>query len=192
VTAEKKSWWSGVTGVITAVTAFVTAVGGLIALLVQLGVIGGNGTAAGEATTGSPPTMTNAASDWPVQANAICARSKCDRRAARTGSLDPAARLDAGNQALSINKRMIRDLSALPRPDERKVEVEEFLRLGAKLNEATEELLAAVRIGNASSAQDDASTLSRLGKLFDDSAIGLGATTCAEGASLTGVEFPDG
>ena len=46
---------------------------------------------------------------------------------------------------------------------------------------------AALRAGNVVAAQEQTSELSRLGKLFDASAIDLGANTCAEGASEVGL-----
>ena len=191
VTEGKKSFWSGMTGALAAITALITAIGGLIAILVQVGVIGGDGTPSGGTATTPQATTTAAtsAADWAVQANTICARSNdAIDVLPKPGSLEPTAALDAEEQALRINKRMLRDLSALPRPTERAVEVEEFLRLGAQVNEGAEELLAALRVGDAAAAQEHASSLSHAGKLFDESATGLGAYTCAEGASLSGVE----
>ena len=38
VTPEKKSFWSGATGLLTALTALVTAVGAVLAVLIQVGV----------------------------------------------------------------------------------------------------------------------------------------------------------
>jgi hypothetical protein len=40
---------------------------------------------------------------------------------------------------------------------------------------------------NVAAAQEQSSEVSRLGKLFDASAIDLGANTCAEGASEIGL-----
>jgi len=195
MTDENKSFWSGMTGILAAITALVSAVGGLIAILVQVGAIGGNGTpSGGTATTPlSTTTAALAASDWAVQANAICARTNdAIDVLPEPESLDPEVALKAGKQALSINKRMLRDLAALPRPADRKVEVEDFLRLGAQMNEGAEELFAALLVGDIAKAQERSSSLSRAGKLFDDSANSLGAYTCAEGASLTGVQLPGG
>src|SRR5919204_5268369 len=41
--AEKKSFFSGLSGTLAAITALITAIGGLIAVLIQVGVIGGSG-----------------------------------------------------------------------------------------------------------------------------------------------------
>jgi hypothetical protein len=80
---------------------------------------------------------------------------------------------------------MVRDLSALTPPTGRQDDVEEFLRLGAGMNDAGEEFVAGLQVGDVVVAQQQVSRLKRLGRSFDNSAIGLGATTCAEGASLT-------
>jgi DNA helicase TIP49 (TBP-interacting protein) len=80
---------------------------------------------------------------------------------------------------------MVRDLAELTPPPGREADVEEFLRLGAGMNDAAEEFVAGVRAGDVVAAQSQIGRLKRLGRSFDNSAIGLGATTCAEGASLS-------
>jgi hypothetical protein len=185
MTAEKRSFWSGATGVITAVTALVTAVGGLIAVLIQLGVLGGNG---GESSQGAVVSqVTTSQPNWAQQANGICARTNDAINALPNAqeTADPLAALDQVREALTLNKRMVRDLAALTPPPAREADVEEFVRLGAGMNDAAEELLAGVQVGDVAAAQLQVSRLKRLGKSFDNSAIGLGATTCAEGASLS-------
>ena len=186
MTDEKKSFWSGATGVIAAVTALITAVGGLLAILIQLGVLGGGGT---ESSQGAiVTTQTTAQPDWAQQANRICARTNDSINALpdRSETTDPMAALGQVREALTLNKRMVRDLAALPPPADRQDDVEEFLRLGAGINDATEEMLAGVQMGDVVAAEQQVSRLKRLGRSFDNAAIGLGATTCAEGASLSG------
>lgn len=188
MTDEKKSFWSGATGAIAAVTALITAVGGLLAVLIQLGVFGGDG---GESSQGAivPPVTVSQASqpNWAQQANRICARTNDAINALpdRAETTDPAAALSQVREALTLNKRMVRDLSALTPPTDRQNDVEEFLRLGAGINDAAEEFVAGLQVGDVVVAQQQVSRLKRLGRSFDNSAIGLGATTCAEGASLT-------
>ncbi len=169
-------------GFLAGTTALVTAVGGLIAILIQVGVIGGNGGSSkggGQTTTQSP--------DWAPQANDICARAN-DLITALPNpkTLDLQAALGMGQQALRINRQMVRELAKLPKPERQRAKVEEFLRLGADVNENTEELLADFTNGSIADAQQREGTLSRLGKKFDGAAIELGATTCAEGASFSG------
>jgi hypothetical protein len=188
MTDEKKSFWSGATGAIAAVTALITAVGGLLAVLIQLGVFGGDG---GESSLGAivPPVTVSQGSqpNWAQQANRICARTNDAINALpdRAETTDPAAALSQVREALTLNKRMVRDLSALTPPTGRQDDVEEFLRLGAGMNDAGEEFVAGLQVGDVVVAQQQVSRLKRLGRSFDNSAIGLGATTCAEGASLT-------
>jgi hypothetical protein len=183
VTDEKKSFWSGATGAIAAVTALVTAVGGLLAVLIQLGVLGGGSSSEGAIAT----TQTTAQPNWAQQANRICARTNDAINALpnRQETTDPTAALGQVREALTLNKRMVRDLGALTPPPTRQDDVDEFIRLGAGINDATEELLAGVQVGDVIVAQQQVSRLKRLGRSFDNAAIGLGATTCAEGASLS-------
>lgn len=184
MTDEKKSFWSGATGAIAAVTALITAVGGLLAVLIQLGVVGGNDN---ESQGAISPQVTTSQPGWAQQANGICARTNDAINALpdKSETVDPAAALDQVGQAVTLSKRMVRDLAALTPPPDRKDDVEEFVRLGASMNDAGEEFVAALRAGDVVAAQRQVPRLKRLGRSFDDSAIGLGATTCAEGASLS-------
>src|ERR671935_1294335 len=52
--AEKKSFFSGLSGTLAAITALITAIGGLIAVLIQVGVIGGSG---GSGSRGGAPKV---------------------------------------------------------------------------------------------------------------------------------------
>ena len=181
MTDEKKSFWSGATGVIAAVTALITAVGGLLAILIQLGVLGG-GSSEGAAAT----TQTTAQPNWAQQANRICARTNDAINALPNASeTDPAAALGQLRESVTLSKRMVRDLAALTPPPDRTDDVDEFVRLGASMNDAGEEFAAALQAGDVVAAQQQIPRLKRLGRTFDNSAIGLGATTCAEGASLS-------
>ena len=186
MTDEKKPFWSGATGAIAAVTAFITAVGGLLAVLIQLGVFGGSG---GESNQGAiVPQVTTSPSEpsWAQQANRICARTNDAINALPDESeTDPAAAIGQVREAVTLSKRMVRDLAALTPPPDRKDDVEEFVRLGASMNDAGEEFVAALRAGDVVAAQRQVPRLQRLGRSFDNSAIGLGATTCAEGASFS-------
>jgi hypothetical protein len=81
---------------------------------------------------------------------------------------------------------MARELAKVAKPEQQRAQVEELLRLGAGINENTEEVLADFTSGNIADAQQREGTLSGLGNKFDKAAIKLGATTCAEGASFSG------
>ena len=60
------------------------------------------------------------------------------------------------------------------------------------MTEAAEEFFAALKVGDIFSAQEKQGALSAAGKAFDEHALKVGATTCAEGASLSGVALPTG
>jgi hypothetical protein len=183
MTDEPKSFWSGASGLIAAVTALVTAVGAVVAVLIQVGVLGGDG-GSNQAAASAVQTVSQA--DWANEANGICARANDAINALPDPeTLDLQAGIAGARQSLTISRRMVRNLAALKPSPARQTDVEEFLRLGAQLNDTTEELVAGLRVGDVAIAQREAATLKRLGKSFDDSAIGLGATTCAEGASLS-------
>jgi hypothetical protein len=182
MTDEKKSFWSGATGAIAAVTALITAVGGLLAVLIQLGVFGGNGN---ESQGAISPQVTTSQPNWAQQANRICARTNDAINALPNAQeTDPTAALGQVREALTLNKRMVRDLAELTPPPDRQVDVQEFIRLGAGINDAAEEFVAGLQVGDVVVAQQQVGRLKRLGRSFDNAAIGLGATTCAEGASL--------
>jgi hypothetical protein len=194
VTEEKKSFWTGMSGMVAGVTALITAIGALLAVLIQVGVIGGGGGSSSVAASkghrrGAPTTS---ATGWASDANAICARANDAINALPDPkTLDAASGLVMLQQSLRLNRQMFRDLTALPTPPDKQAEIGEFLRLGARMNEAADELVGDFRVGNLTAAQTSANNLSRLGQTFDDAAIGLGATTCAEGAAFTGA-LPSG
>jgi hypothetical protein len=183
---SKKSFWSTLPGILTAVTALITAVAGLVAIFVQIGVINGD---EDSSLNGGNPTLTTSKS-WTAQANEICARANDsmdalpDPQAIGPAMLDPESAVKLGDLSLGIGRRMLRDLGTLEAPEGREADVEDFLRLGAEMNQATEELLARLRVGDPLAAQEKVSAVSEAAQRFDDAAIELGATTCAEGASF--------
>jgi hypothetical protein len=183
---ERTPFWSGMSGFLAGTAALVTAIGGTIAILVQVGVIGGGSSNGGSGNGGGGQTTTQTV-DWSSQANDICARAN-DLITALPNpkTLESDAALQFEQQALRINRQMVRDLVKLPKPTDHVTEVDRFVRLGADVNETTEELLADFTSGSLGDAQQRASTLSRLGERFDAAAIALGATTCAEGSSFSG------
>jgi hypothetical protein len=183
MTDEQKSFWSGASGLIAGVTALVTAVAGLIAVLIQVGVLGGDG-GSKQGVAGAAQTVSQ--TDWVAEANGICARANDAINALPDPEmLDLQAGIAHARESITIYRRMVRNLAALKPSPARQTDVEEFLRLGAQINDTAEELVAGLRVGDVTVAQREAATLKRLGKSFDNSAIGLGATTCAEGASLS-------
>ncbi len=183
-------------GILTGSAALLTAVGGLIAVLIQAGVIGNGDDKTPAAASGQQGTTVAQATTWAVQANRICERANeaiedlPKPEASNVQSLGLEGMVEVGRDALRINRRMVRQLAALSGAEEDAAEIDAFVRLAANINEATEELLVDLRTGNVLAAQKQASEVSRLGERFDERAIDLGATTCAEGASSAALALP--
>lgn len=192
MTEQKKSFWSGLSGILAGVTALLTAVGALIAVLVQVGVIGGDDRNGGG--EGAITVTTAAMADWAGEANAICERAnELFDELPDAETADPSQALGLVERGLSINRQMVRELTKLPKPDEERERVTELLRLGARVNETTEELIAAFKALNIAALQEGQTELSTLGRRFDAAAVDLGASTCAEGSSFdAGLPAPDG
>jgi hypothetical protein len=187
VTEERKPFWTSLLGLLTASAGMITAIGGLIAVLIQAGVIGGGDSAASNGGSTPPPATTIVGRSWAQQANDICARTNDAIDALPDAqALTPEAAPAMMKEALKMNQRMVRDLSALDQPADDRPQIRLFLTLAADINGTTEELLANVSTGNVAELQKNFDSLSRLGEEFDDAAVDLGATTCAEGASFTG------
>lgn len=183
MTEQKKSFWSGLSGALAGITALLTAVGALIAVLVQVGVIGGGGGNGGSG--GASTTTTAAMADWDREANEICERANelfDELPDAQTADLSEV--LGLMERALSINRQMVRELTKLPKPEQQREQVEEFLRYGARINESTEELISGFKVANIAAVQERQAEISTLGRQFDGAAVELGASTCAEGSSF--------
>lgn len=183
MTEQKKSFWSGLSGALAGITALLTAVGALIAVLVQVGVIGGGGGNGGSG--GASTTTTPAMADWDREANEICERANelfDELPDAQTADLSEV--LGLMERALSINRQMVRELTKLPKPEQQRAQVGEFLRYGARINESTEELIAGFKVANIAAVQERQAEISTLGRQFDGAAVELGASTCAEGSSF--------
>ena len=191
--AEKKSFLTSLPGLLTGVAGVITAVVGLIIALDQVGVFGGSDPeqAGGRQAVALATTTddgSTSADAWAASANEICARANSAiDTLPEPEALDPDSTAKVVQQLQAINHRMLRDLNELERPPEKRAEVAEFLRLGARLGDVADEFFAALRVGNVVAAQAQTSELSRLAKVFDASAIDLGANTCAEGASEVGL-----
>ena len=143
-----------------------------------------------EAASTTPVTPAATEQSWVAEANKICERANDtinDLPEPNTSSLDtlgPDALVGYGVTALNVNKRMVRDLGELSPPSEDRAAHQELVRRGAAMTEAAEEFFAALRIGDVAAAQQQESALSKSGEQFDAQALKVGATTCAEGASL--------
>lgn len=69
--AKQSSWWHTLPGVLTAVAAVVTAVGGLIAVLVQSGIIGARGEGPSAEAADQQPAATATVMPGPQDSTAI-------------------------------------------------------------------------------------------------------------------------
>lgn len=151
-----------------------------------------------EQPPGTPAKTAAAGEDWVADANKICADANdtiSDLPKPDMTSLDSLgadALVGYGVTAVNINKRMVRDLGELSPPDSDQGALRELVLRGARMTEAAEEFFAALKVGDVLSAQEKEGALSAAGKAFDDHALKVGATTCAEGASLSGVTLPTG
>lgn len=191
MTEQKRSFWSGLSGALTAITALLTAIGALIAVLVQVGVIGGDdgGNGGGGGTTTSAAMI-----DWAGEANDACERAnELIDELPDADRADPSEALGLAERALSINRQMVRELTKLPKPEPQREQIEAFLRLGASINESSEEAIAAVKALNIEAVRQREAEISKFGGEFDAAAVELGASTCAEGASFeAGLPSADG
>ena len=182
MTEQRKPFWSGVSGALAAITALLTAIGALLAVLVQIGVIGGDD---GNGGGGAITVTTAAMADWAGEANDVCERAnELIEELPDAERAEPSEALGLVERGLSINRQMVRELTKLPKPEEERERVTEFLRLGAKVNETSEEMIAAFKVLNVDALQQRQAELSTLGSQFDAAAVDLGASTCAEGASF--------
>ncbi|MGZ4439593.1 MAG: hypothetical protein ACXVZN_04380 [Gaiellaceae bacterium] len=180
-----RSFFSGLTGFITATAALIVAV---VGALTAVGVIGGGsgGTTHAAATAAMP--------SWASQANAICARSN------DTVAALPQAKAGLGadevtalvKTSATLGHQMLRDLTALTPPKGKEQEVATFLRLDAALNNDLDELTADLTLGKLAAAATRATSLKTANTRFNQAAIQLGATTCAEGSSLGDVSLLGG
>jgi hypothetical protein len=169
------SFFSSLTGLLTGAAALIGAV---VGILTAVGVIGG----------GAQHAPAQTAASWAARANAICAQTN-----ETVGALpDPhsIAPTDVAGYlktSVVLGRRLLRRLTVLAPPSGREAEVAGFLRLGAQLNDATSELAHDVSLGDLGAAADRATQLSHLNTRFNDAAVALGATTCAEGSSVSDV-----
>ena len=173
---QLSSFFSSLTGLLTGAAALIGAV---VGILTATGVIGGG--------SGGPhvASTTQSKATWAADANAICARANDTTGALpNPRTLAPSDAASYLKTALVLEQRMLRELNALPAPKGKEAETATFLRVGAKMSDATSELADDVAVGNLSALQRRATLLSRLNTRFNNAAIALGARTCAEGSSL--------
>ena len=190
--------FSGLSGLLGGTAALITAVGGVIAILFQVGVLGGDEdrvstTSDNGVVTASSSEAQPVQRDWAAQANAICAKANDDIDALpEPESLDISQAASAGGEAVDISQRQLRELQQLTPPADDRPRIKRLLRIYAQQNDVAEELFGAIRVGDVSGLQVHIDALRRLGKSGDDLANRLGASTCAEGASFVGADLGSG
>jgi hypothetical protein len=174
------SFFTSLTGLLTATA---TLIGAVVAILTATGVIGGGNN--GEHRGTDVPSNGQNQTSWATQANAICARSN-DTIAALPNphSVAPSDVASYLKTSVVLEQRMLRELNALPVPKDSGGQIDAFLKVGARMSDATSELANDVTLGNLAGAQQRATQLSQLNTRFNHAAIELGARTCAEGSSL--------
>jgi hypothetical protein len=174
------SFFTSLTGLLTATAALIGAV---VAILTATGVIGGSDNSANKETNAAPTEQNQ--TSWATQANAICARAN-DTIAALPNphSVAPSDVASYLKTSVVLEQRMLRELNALPAPKDGGAQVNAFLKVGARMSDATSELANDVTLGDLAAAQQRAAQLSQLNTRFNNGAIELGARTCAEGSSL--------
>ena len=180
-----RSFFTGLTGFITATAALIVAV---VGALTAVGVIGGGGSGS------SPPQPTVTTVSWAAQANDVCARANDTvaalPQAPKGISMEAAAAFVKGS--LAIGRRMVRDLTALTPPPGKEQQVARFLDLGVQLNNGLSEFVSDLTLGDVAALQTRGASLQGLNKQFNQAAVDLGATTCAEGGSVSDFPFAAG
>jgi hypothetical protein len=189
---EKKPFLSGVSGTIAGVAALITAIGGLIGALAGLGVIGGGGKSSARNDNQSAVVVSKT-DDWTSQANKLCAQTNDTINALPDPkTLNLKSGIAIGRQSVRISQQLFRDLAALPKPPDKAAQIDNFLRLGALVNQADAKLFDELKLGQIAAAVQAEHSLSKYGQKLDNAAIALGATTCAEGSSSLTTGLPGG
>ena len=174
------SFFSSLTGLLTATAALIGAV---VGILTATGVIGGRDNS-GDNQQHAASTKQSRAS-WATQANGICAKAN-DTIAALPNphSIAPSDIANYLKTSVVLEQRMLRELNAVPVPKDIEAQVTSFLTIGARMSDTTSELSDDVTLGKLAAAQQRAAQLSQLNTRFNNAATELGARTCAEGSSL--------
>jgi hypothetical protein len=176
------SFFSGMTGWMTAAAALIAAVvGGLTAV----GVIGGGSAGSGSAAVPSAQASMTVR-DWAARANKICGRYNDAINAlpqAQSIGKNASEAADLIRSSDKLSHQMLRELTALTPPKGKERQIAQFIRLGADLNGGLDVLTDDVTVGDLSGALKQTAEVSRLNTEFNQAAIALGATTCAEGGS---------
>lgn len=183
-----RSFFSGLTGFVAATAALIVAV---VGALTALGLIGGSGDSRG---TGTPPpvAVTTDTRAWAARANEICGRSN-DTVAALpqpAKGIPTAEATGLVKTTVTIGHQTLRGLTALTPPPGKERQVASFLRLDAAVNSDLEQLADDLTLGDLAAVERRAAILGSANTAFNKAAIALGATTCAEGATLT--DLPPG
>src|SRR5207302_1209510 len=132
-------------------------------ILTATGLIGGG-------SSNSPNTSnTQTTASWATKANTICAKANDTTGALpNPRTLAPSDLSSYLKTALVLEQRMLRELNALPAPKDKQAEVATFLRVGAKMSDATSELNDDITLSKLAAAQRRATLLSQLNTRFNN------------------------
>src|SRR6266513_2705692 len=123
------SFFTGVTGLLTATAALIGAV---VGILTATGVIGG-GSNGGANETHAASRVQNRES-WAPRANAICAKTNDTIGALpNPRSVAPSDIASYLKTSVVLEQRMLRELNALPAPKDSEAQVQTFLNIGANM-----------------------------------------------------------
>jgi len=160
-------------------TAAAGLIGAVVVALTATHVIGGS--------SGQPNTTLR---DWAASANKICARSN-DTIAAlpkpESIGKNTAEAVNLIRTAVTIQRQMLRELTALTPPEGKERQVTQFLHTGAEMSGVSSELLDDLILRDVSGVRRRAAELSQISNKFNHAATNLGATTCAEGGTASDV-----
>jgi hypothetical protein len=172
------SFFSSLTGLLTATAALIGAV---IGILTATGVIGGGNNSENNGTHGALAKQNRAS--WATQANEVCAKANDTIGALpNPRTIAPSDIANYLKTSVVLEQRMLRELNALPVPKDSEAQISRFLNIGASMSNATSELANDVTLGKLAAAQQRAAQLSQLNTRFNNAAIALGARNCAEGS----------
>lgn len=166
---SKSSFWTSLPGVLTGVAALIAAIGGIIALAVNVGVGRSNPTPAAQVTL----------AEWARQANEICSTAHSAIQSLGVRS-DPTSQLDALPRTTPIVERANQQLEALNRPPESERQIRQILSLASQSNVALNTGYQWWRAGYSSKARAYARQAAQLGAALSRIDAEVGANICTE------------
>ena len=166
-TNGNQSFWTTLPGILTGLAAVLTAVGGIVTVVL---------TRDDNKSDGGGTTLT----EWSRQANQICEDGYADIRALNVPS-DPQSQFLAIPQTSRISNRSNARLQALDRPAKGKEDIDRLLTLASQAHVAAKNAYDSYRTGDRASAQRFLDDAQRKTLQVQDLDAQLGANVCAQG-----------